>query len=160
MSEAPSTPTPAPGWRDGRPQRLWEVDHPYYCNHGNFYAPGNDQPTQHYKSLGAFLYENADADLDLNLVFRWDWKEGEDEDGKAVAFNGDENYRNGLLSIYFMGQRKGLYRWVTVEVCRADEPAVIGYLQPRLDYLMRLWAPLPPPRRRGDERAHNRRCDP
>jgi len=41
-----------------------------------------------------------------------------------------------------MGQRKGLYRWSIIEVCRADEPAVIAFLQPRLEHLASLWLPL------------------
>lgn len=122
--------------------KLWEADHSYYCSESNYYAPGNDQPFQHHKSWAEFIDAEGDADLDMNLVFRWDWREG--EDWGAGEFTGDVNYRNGRLLIYFMGQRKGLYRWAEVEVCRADEPAVRAYLEPRLKHLMALWAPLTP----------------
>ncbi len=30
--------------------KLWEAEHPYYCNEGNYYASGNDQPSARYKS--------------------------------------------------------------------------------------------------------------
>lgn len=120
-------------------KRLWEVDHPYYCNEGNYYAPGNDQPFTTFKSWQDFLAEEDDADLDMNLLFRWDWPEGNED---VPNFNGDVNYHNGKLLLFFMGQRKGLYRWVEVAVCRADEPAVIAYLTPRLQRLKDLWAPL------------------
>jgi len=119
---------------------LWEVNHPYYCNESNFYAPGNDQPTQRYKRWSEFLVGEGEADLDMNLVFRWDWQEGEDYG--AGEYNGDDNYRNGKLLIFFMGQRKGLYRWAEIEVCRADEPSVLGYLRPRWEYMRKLWEPL------------------
>jgi hypothetical protein len=117
---------------------LWEADHAYYCNEGNYYS--RESTGQSYKRLQDFLDDEADADLDMNLVFRWDWVEGEDYGAQPYA--GDDNYRNGLFKVFFMGQRKGIYRHAIVEVCRADEPAVIAYLQPRLKHLMGLWAPL------------------
>lgn len=119
---------------------LWEADHAYYCAEGNYFAKSGEQPTQHYKSWAEFIAEHGDAEFDYNLVFRWDWREGADYD--LPEFNGDVNYRNGQVMVCWMGQCKGLYRWTTVEVCRADEPAVIAFLQPRLDYLAALWAPL------------------
>lgn len=123
-------------------KRLWEVDHAYYCNDGNYYAPSHDQPTHHYRSWGEFVAEEGDADFDMNLLFRWDWREG--ADWGLLPFNGDDNYRNGHLMLFWMGQRKGLYRWTTIEVCRADEPMVIEFLRPRLAHLIALWSPLLP----------------
>lgn len=116
---------------------LWEADHPYYCNLGNYYSNGCGSE---YRSWAEFIAEEADADMDYNLLFRFDWREG--EDWGAGEFNGDPYYRNGCLQLFFMGQRKGAYRFVTVDVCRADEPAVLEYLKPRWAYLQRLWAPL------------------
>lgn len=119
---------------------LWEADHSYYCAESNFYARGDDQPFARHRRWQDFLAEEGEADLDYNLLFRWDWseKDGDDE----PTYTGDDNYRNGRLLLFFMGQHKGLYRWAEVEVCRADEPAVIKYLKPRLAHLMSLWAPL------------------
>lgn len=116
-------------------KHLWEIDHPYYCNEGNYFAtkPVDDE----FKSWADFYAEYAVCDFDLNLIFRFDWEEGEDHD--LPPFNGDINYRNGLLKIFWMGQRKGLYRWTTIEVCRADEPAVIEFLKPRWDHMRALW---------------------
>lgn len=117
---------------------LWEVDHPYYCSESNYYA--QESVCDEHKSWASFEAANKDADMDLNLVFRWDWREGEDWD--LGAFTGDVNYRNGRLLIFWMGQRKGLYRYSMVEVCRADEPAVIAFLRPRWEHMRRLWDPL------------------
>jgi len=83
---------------------------------------------------------NIDSDMDYNLLFRFDWIEQDDDCNET--FNGDVNYRNGKLKLFWLGQRKGLYRWSIVEVCRADEPAVIEFLKPRFEYLKSLWEPL------------------
>lgn len=118
-------------------QHLWEVKHSYYCNEGNYYS--NDCGTE-YRSFADFLEEMGAADKDYNLLFRWDWVENDDED--APAWNGDVNYRNGVLKLFYMQQRKGRYTYCTVEVCRADEPVVIEFLKPHRDYLLSLWSPL------------------
>jgi hypothetical protein len=120
---------------------LWEAEHPYYCNEGNYYAKGNEQPFARYKSWPEFMDSEGHSDPDYNLLFRWDWRENEDW-GHGTAFTGDENYRNGVLLLFWMGQRKGLYRWTEIEVCRADEGAVREFLTDRLAHLKTLWEPL------------------
>jgi hypothetical protein len=117
---------------------LWEVKHSYYCNLGNYF---NNDCGRDFKSWADFMDDMGDADMDYNLVFRWDWVEESPETGEP-NYNGDDNYRNGRLHIFWMGQRKGLYTFSTVEVCRADEPAVIAFLRPRMEYLFSLWEPL------------------
>ena len=121
-------------------QHLWEVKHPYYCNKGNFYA--RESVASEYGTFAEFMAEQGTSDFDLNLLFRWDWEQSGDDDGEPLPFQGDNYYRDGTLLLFWMGQRKGLYRYSRVAVCRADEPAVIAFLQPRLDYLASLWAPL------------------
>lgn len=121
---------------DGGPH-LWEVDHPYYCNESNYYKAGL---CSHHKTWADFISEFGNSDMDLNLVFRFDWKEG--EDNGAGAYAGDDYYRNGLLQVFFMGQRKGLFFSHEIEVCRADEPAVREFLQPRFEKMLELWQPL------------------
>ena len=123
--------------------RLWEIDHPYYCNEGNYYAADNRSHPIVFGTWSQFLDEFGNADFDLNLLFRWDWKEGE-ESPENSNFTGDPYYRNGTLLLFWMGQRKGLYFWSEISVCRADEDAVRAFLQPRLDHLIKLWAPLAP----------------
>lgn len=117
---------------------LWEVKHDYYCNEGNYYA--SESVGAEYKAWPEFISAEGDSDLDMNLVFRWDWREG--DDWGAGEFNGDVNYRNGHFLVFFMGQRKGLYRYARVEVCRADEPAILEYLKPRWEHMQKLWAPM------------------
>lgn len=121
-------------------KHLWEVDHSYYCNEGNYFS--NHDVGGHYKTFAEFLSEFKDSDFDYNLLFRWDWVEGEDHD--LPVYNGDDYYRNGMLKVFWIGQRKGLYRYDTVAVCRADEPAVIEFLKPRWKHMQELWAPFKP----------------
>jgi hypothetical protein len=119
---------------------LWEAKHAYYCNEGNYFESRADQPVSRFKSWAKFLEEFGDSDMDYNLLFRWDWLEGPDND--LGSYNGDENYRHAKLLLFFMGQRQGRYFWSEVEVCRADEPAIIAFLRPRLQHLISLWTPL------------------
>jgi hypothetical protein len=126
---------------------LWEADHPYYCNEGNYYA--NESVCDEHKNWASFADCYIGSDMDMNLVFRWDWREG--EGWGAAEFNNDVNYRNGHLLIFWMGQRKGLYRYSKIEVCRADENAVIEFLRPRWEHLKTLWEPLSHPLTRSPE---------
>ena len=119
-------------------KHLWEAEHAYYCNLGNYF---NNDCGSEFKSFQDFLAEFGDSDMDYNLLFRWDWKEDDPETGEN-SFKGDVNYRNGRLELFWMGQRKGLYQYSVVEVCRADEPAVIAFLKPRMAHLLSLWSPL------------------
>lgn len=124
-------------------RHLWEVDHPYYCNEGNWFS-NSDKCHAHYNRWQDFLSEQGDADLDMNLVFRFDWiPPYEDDDSeKPIAWQGDEYYRDSILKLFYMGQRKGLYRWATVDVCRKDEQAVREWLQVRWNHMRTLWEPL------------------
>lgn len=124
-------------------RRLWEFDHPYYCNEGNYFASGHECHA-HYERWQDFENEQGDADLDMNLVFRFDWEapRKDDDPCNPIEWRGDEYYRDSLLKLFYLGQRKGLYRWVTVDVCRADEPAVRKWLQVRWDHMRLLWEPL------------------
>lgn len=120
-------------------KHLWESQHAYYCNEGNFFADTSCE--SYYHSFADFMSEEGGSDMSYNLLFRWDWTEEDDESGEST-YNGDDTYRNGKLKLFWVGQRKGVYRWSIIEVCRADESAVIEFLRPRLAHLLSLWSPL------------------
>ncbi len=115
--------------------RLWEADHPYYCNEGNYFASGNDQPVQVYESWTDFFTEEGDSDPDMNLLFRFDWRKADPD---------EEKWGNKVdtLLLFWIGQRKGLYRWTEVHVKDDDEEAVKSWLQSRFNYLKSIWHPL------------------
>ena len=118
--------------------KLWEADHPYYCNLGNYYS--NDCGAR-YKTWSEFIASEGDADLDMNLVFRWDWINMDESDNwpsdERPYSTGDE------LHIFTVQQRKGVVAEITIVVERSEEPQVIAWLQPRWEHLQRLWQPLP-----------------
>lgn len=108
-------------------KHLWEVDHPYYCSESNFFS--NDCHID-YDTWELFLESEGPGtdtdDMSMNLLFRWDW----DKPSKR-------------LSLFFMGQRKGLFRVVFVRGMSADEePAVREWLQKRWAHLQLLWEPI------------------
>lgn len=117
---------------DTRAKHLWEIRHPYYCNEGNYFASGGQQPNMHYESWGEFLDEEGDSDMDYNLLFRWDWRP---PDPKGEQWDNEDHQ----LLLFWMGQRKGLYRWTTIDVKPEDEEAVREFLNDRWDYLKSLW---------------------
>lgn len=115
---------------------LWEVEHPYHMTEGNYFQNGMHTC---WSTLDGFLAEFGDSDLDYNYVVRWDWLEG--EDNGAGDYRGDDYYRNGILKVQFVGQRKALLYSHEISVCRADEPRVIEFLKPRFEYAKKLWEP-------------------
>jgi len=118
---------------------LWEAKHSYYCNEGNYFS--RESVASQYDTWDEFMDEDGDADFDMNLLFRWDWEET-DEDTDEPTVRGDTAERNGTLKLFWMGQRKGLYRYTIVKVSRDDEPSVIAFLQERFEHLVALWEPL------------------
>ena len=118
---------------------LWETKHPYYACEGNYYKNGLHEC---HATLDSFLAEFDDSDMDYNHVYRWDWLEGQDYG--AGEYTGDDYYRNGVLKVFFVGQRKALHFSHEVSVCRADEARVREFLAPRFEHLLSMWTPLTP----------------
>jgi hypothetical protein len=120
--------------------RLWEVDHPYYCEEMNYFATpaGSVQPTKHYESWAEFYEEEGECAFDMNLLFRWDWREADPPNEELWGIKVE------TLFLFWMGQRNGIYRWTTVHVSKSDEPAIREWLLKRLNYLVELWEPLFP----------------
>jgi len=112
---------------------LWDVTHRYYCSQTNYYVGGNGNQLE-YKSFDDFLEEWGDSDMDYDLLFRWDWIFPEDR-------SSDPCYRDGELYLFWMGQRKGVFKSSLVHVCEADQDRVKKFLAPRFDHLMGLWRP-------------------
>lgn len=110
-------------------QHLWEVDHPYYMQEGNYCDVG-----QHleYDSFDDFVSEWGEGtDIDMNRVHRFDWMP--DEDAKEAG--------TGTLYVYFVLQRKARLMSCECPVTAEDEPRVIGFLRPHYEREKQIWAP-------------------
>lgn len=119
-------------------KHLWEADHSYYINEGNYY----DRAGCHteFATWGEFLSSWAEADPDYNWFVRWDWREGDEWD--LAEYNGDDYYRHAKFVMQIIGQRKSLLQSIAVYVCRADEPEIIKFLEPYWEYMKAMWSPL------------------
>jgi hypothetical protein len=111
-------------------KHLWEVEHPYYCNLGNYFCQNADVESI-YDSWDDFEADAKDEDLDMNLIFRFDWQLANDDTGLEYE----------QLHLVSMGQRKGIYRWVVIRINRKDEPKVKKFLKKRWEHLKKLWTP-------------------
>lgn len=111
------------------------VDHPYYCHTNNYYS---NEAAAEFDTWAEFYEDWGDANNDWNLFFRWDVKKYDPEEQEE----GEE--RSGFyMELFVMGQRKGLFIPVTVHsIQEEDLPQILEFLRPRMDYLLKLWAPL------------------
>lgn len=123
-------------------KHLWEYDHPYYCEQGNYLASpakhGYLDVDQNYATWADFMEDWGNTDPDLNLVFRWDWH--------AWHIEFPEDYPDGAekhqLDLFFMLQRKAFNKSVSITVTEDDEPAVRAWLTRRAQAMVALWEPL------------------
>lgn len=111
-------------------KHLWEVNHPYRCNLGNYFCTPGETETK-YESWDAFEADAKYEDLDMNLIFRFDWE----------LANDDTGLDHEELRLFYMGQRKGVYRHVIIKIDRKDEPKVKKFLKKRWQHLKKLWTP-------------------
>ncbi len=118
--------------------KLYDIEHPYHCNEGNYFENGHH--TAH-STWAEFMAAMGDADKDMNLVYRWDWARPVDDDDRPITYP-DPYYRDGTLKLFYMGQRKAYAFSHEVQVCAADEPAVRAWLEQRWEHMRSLWAPL------------------
>lgn len=111
--------------------KLFETDHPYYCQEGCYFST---ECHNTYGSWSDFLEEWGESDEDMNLVFRWDWRTA--ESGWIDSGSGD------VLMIYFVMQRKAFTISCQISVCRDQEPEIRQWLEKRAERLGRLWEPI------------------
>lgn len=107
--------------------KLYQSDHPYYG------ADGNQGYEAHYATFAEFLATEEPADRDLNHLYRWDW---------LAQVPGDDERPHDTLHLFFVLQRKGLLREVTVAVSFTDEPEVRRWLTECAEHLITMWRPI------------------
>lgn len=124
-------------------RHLWEIDHPYYCNEGNYYASGTERHEVHssYESWADFIAEWGDSDPDMNLVFRWDWSKPDPDDYEPDD-DGVIRVPEDRLTVFWVLQRKAILRSTECVVTEANEPAVRAWLAERAKTITAIWEPI------------------
>ena len=115
-------------------KHLWEVDHPYYMNEGNYYKAGE---ISSYETFADFLAEWGDEDLDYNRIHRFDWQNWQELDDSADV----KPEGTGTLQLFYVMQRKARLYSVDIKVTAEDEPAVIEFLKPHYERERAIWEP-------------------
>jgi hypothetical protein len=112
-------------------RRLWEVDHPYYCQEGNFFKTGQHE---HFASWQEFTADTrfVDGDRDMNFLIRWDWRKPGHHDWDGTEY----------LLLFFVLQRKAWLLSKQITVTEADEPAVRAFLEDCARTMRATWEPV------------------
>jgi hypothetical protein len=110
---------------------LWEVDHPYYCQEGNYFK--TRQHTR-FQSWTYFVENTAfvTADRDQNFLIRWDWRKPGFHDWDGPEY----------LLLFFVLQRKAILCSVEMPVTEEDEPTVRAFLTECAQTMRATWEPL------------------
>lgn len=117
--------------------KLQETNHSYYCSDSNYYVGGYDNFGRcEHKTWDDFksewLLTNETLDDDLNHLFRFDIKENEEQLNKGI--------KSFQLNLYFILQRKGIYRPVIIEEIKEEDMKEIEeFLKQRWNYMKNQW---------------------
>lgn len=112
---------------------LKATKHNYYSSESNYYVGGRENYGRNdYDSWEMFkedwLFSDGTIDDDLNHLFRFDILESE------------ENPGNFTLWLFFILQRKGIYRPVHINtITEADLPEIEEFLSKRWEYMKSQW---------------------
>jgi len=131
---------------------LWEREHPYYCSESEYHTGDHPEIGQvnfgrdDFESWADFFANWGFSDPDMNLVFRWDWhtKAQREKDCGYDDYTEEEKAEEGeiegdLLEVFFVLQRKGLFRPCHIKVTAEDEPAVREWLATRSKTILSFW---------------------
>lgn len=113
-----------------------ETNHSYYCSESNYYVDGyNNFGRNNYEDFKTFLNDwclnDGTIDWDYNLCFRYDIHQK--QTGETV--DGFE------LWLFFILQRKGIYRPVHIEnITQDDMPVLETLLKSQWEYIKAQWS--------------------
>lgn len=121
--------------------KLQATEHSYYCSESNHYV-GN----QHGENFGRCEYDTwpdfqeewlysdgVSIDIDYNLCFRFDITQKRNPET-------DEPIEDFELWLFFMLQRKGIYRPVWIKhIEEKDMPGIKGFLEKQWNYIQYQW---------------------
>lgn len=102
---------------------LWEYDHPYRMEEGNFYKAGKEH---YYSDWEDFIGEWGGEDVDLNRIHRWDFDK-DDEEGTLT------------LNLYYVLQRKAILLSCHILITDDDQSRIREFLKPHAELNTKLW---------------------
>ena len=120
---------------------LQGTNHSYYCSENNFYignSKGENFGRSEYETWEEFRDEwlgedGVSIDVDYNLCFRFDIIQKRDPDTDDLT-DGFE------LWLFFILQRKGIYRPVLIEnIYEKDMPYIEKFLKIQFEYMKNQW---------------------
>lgn len=102
------------------------IDHPYFCNDNNYYS---NKAAENYSCWEDFYDDWSGADIDMNLIFRFDIIQ-------------DEETNLYSMKIFFILQRKGIFKPVSIKSVREDNvEEIIKLLTKHHKRLKEIWLP-------------------
>jgi len=117
-------------------RRLWEFGHPYYCANGNFFNAGQHELYESWREFaetgGCVL-----GDRDQSLLVRWDWHSWRRHPDPDLRGDSPDE-----LHLFFILQRKALWRSVSITVTDEDEAAVRQFLEECGKTMAAIWEPV------------------
>ena len=118
--------------------RLWEVDHPYYCQEGTDVQGTRATTHTRFLSWDDFKWNSyyVRGDSAQNFLVRWDWHKSGFRVG-GLDCRGPER-----LVLFFVLQRRALLCSVEVPVTEADEPVVREFLARCAKTMRATWEPV------------------
>ena len=117
------------------PTKLWQVEHPYRCEIGNFFAAPGQGVHEVFDSWSDFMADfGRDMDDDYNFLYRWDWQKPDPDD--------EEDDGVHRLFLFFVAQRKARNFSIEVAVDPDDDVEIREWLQERWKYMQAVWAPI------------------
>ncbi|MFD5899119.1 hypothetical protein [Streptomyces sp. NPDC060366] len=115
-------------------KHLWEHDHPYYCERGNYFKTGLHTLCDSWADFTETLF--CTGDRDQNLLIRWDWHSWTRQPDPDLRDEGPDE-----LVLFFVLQRKALLCSVGINVTDDDETAVRAWLYECAVAMRDTWEP-------------------
>jgi hypothetical protein len=117
-------------------RHLWEYDHPYYCQEGNYFKVGQHTLFESWEEF-ATTTSFFSGDRDQNLLIRWDWNSWRRHPDPDLRSDSPDE-----LLLHFVLQRKALLCSAGIAVTDDDEPQVRQFLEECGKTIAAIWEPV------------------
>lgn len=105
-----------------RIKNLWEYEHPYYMQEGNYYESNFHQC---YETWDDFIKDRGNDDIDMNRIHRWDF---------------NINLEGSKVFFFYIKQRKAIVHSVEIKIKLYEQDLIKEFLKPHAELNNKLWA--------------------